>query len=234
MAVSIVTNKNERLSNCLFIGGLTGFGSTGYLIVSYLVSALSARRIGFIQTKNMPAFTFMDGKKLVTPFELYRRNHLVLMKTEFSFHRNDEAALGKCLSDWIIDRGISEAVLFGSLDCSLKNGDSESVRLLATSAYLPKTKKLKVPLLESGLVVYGPIATMMVNFEIRRFPAAAVLTYDAPYRPDFKSASDALRKLCAAYNLNLDLSVLEAGEWCIGEERKRQIQSEGLWNGMFV
>jgi predicted ATP-grasp superfamily ATP-dependent carboligase len=75
---------------------------------------------------------------------------------------------------------------------------------------------------------------MMVNFEIRRFPAAAVLTYDAPYRPDFKSASDALRKLCAAYNLNLDLSVLEAGEWCIGEERKRQIQSEGLWNGMFV
>jgi len=230
-----VARKNEKFEDCVFIAGFHGFGGTGYIAVSYLINALSAKRVGFIQTGNMPPFTFMDNKRLVTPFEIYRRERLVFMKSEFSPHRTEESLFGDTLAKWIMRGGFKEAVLIGGLDASLKSDEKPALRVVPTKAYLPKARKLRIPLLESGLIVYGPIAIMMVNFEISDFPAAAVLPYADIAKPDFKAAGEAIRALCDMYSIEVNLSELELEALSLEEEMERRLAQVGkVWNGMYV
>ncbi|MEM2904131.1 MAG: PAC2 family protein [Candidatus Bathyarchaeia archaeon] len=235
MAVRILTNRRERFDDSIFLAGFHGFGGTGYIAVSYLISNLSAKRIGFVQTQTMPPFTFMDGRRLITPFEVYRKERLVFLKTEFSPHRDEEVAFGESVARWVMEKGFKEAVLIGGLDGSLREDGDESPRVIATKAFLTRGRKLEIPLLEPGLVVYGPIATMMVNFEINNFPAAALLCYADVTKPDFKAAGQAVKVLCNMYGLEVDISDLDVEAWSLEEEMERRLaQVEKVLNGMYV
>lgn len=235
MAVRILANKRERFDDSVFVAGFHGFGGTGYIAVSYLVNSLSAKRIGFVQTQIMPPFTFMDGRRLITPFELYRKGRLVFLKTEFSPHREEEIAFGESVATWVMESRFKEAVLLGGLDASLRGEGDDSARVIATRAFLKKGRRLNVRLLEPGLVVYGPIATMMVNFEISNFPAAAVLCYADVMKPDFKAAGQAIRMLCNMHGLQVDVSDLDIEAWSLEEEMERRLaQVEKVLNGMYV
>jgi len=235
VAVRILASKREKFDDSVFIAGFHGFGGTGYIAVSYLINNLSAKRIGFIQTENMPPFTFMDGRRLITPFELHRKERLVFLKTEFSPHRTEEVAFGERIARWVMENRFKEAVLIGGLDGSLREDGAASSRVIATRAFLRKGCRLKMPLLEPGLVVYGPIATMMVNFEIGNFPAAALLCYADVSKPDFKAAGRAIRLLCDMYSLQVDVADLDVEAWSLEEEMERRLaQVEKVLNGMYV
>ncbi|MEM4251751.1 MAG: PAC2 family protein, partial [Candidatus Bathyarchaeia archaeon] len=54
-----------------FITGFHGIGETGYIATSFLVHALHAKRIGFIEVEHPPPFVNSTNETLVTPFEIY-------------------------------------------------------------------------------------------------------------------------------------------------------------------
>src|SRR5205809_513747 len=173
----LVDSKNLRGST--LVTGFHGVGQTGYIATSYMIHALKAERIGFIDVSNPPPWVGTAEGGLVTPFEVYRRGKTVLVKLEFSPHRSEEAEFAKSISDWAIGQKFKDAILIGGLDSAYKQA-KEDFCVVPTGAYLDRAKLFKAPILEPGLLVYGPLAIMLNEFEIHDFPAVAVLPYAEP------------------------------------------------------
>jgi len=197
-----------KFKDCTLLAGFHGIGETGYIAVSYIVHALKARRVGFIRTANLPAFVTTTRNGLLTPFEIYRRGNLVMVKLEFPPHRNEEAEMARTMASWAVEEKLKEALLVGGLDVGFKNGRHES-RIVPTRACMCKAKEFAIPLLEQGLYVYGPLAIMLSEFEASNFPAIAILPYAESSRSDPRAASIAVRAVAKACKLKIDVSDLE-------------------------
>src|SRR5947199_114502 len=128
-----------------------------------MIHALKAERIGFIDVSNPPPWVGTAEGGLVTPFEVYRRGKTVLVKLEFSPHRSEEAEFAKSISDWAIGQKFKDAILIGGLDSAYKQA-KEDFCVVPTGAYLDRAKLFKAPILEPGLLVYGPLAIMLNDF----------------------------------------------------------------------
>ena len=126
--------KATNLRNCTLVTGFHGVGETGYISVSYLVHALNAQRIGFVDVAHPPPFIATSETGLVTPFEIYKAGKTVLVKLEFSPHRLEEAEFAKSIAHWAMDNKFRDAVLIGGLDASLQSG-SDGVRIVPTHTY---------------------------------------------------------------------------------------------------
>lgn len=203
--------------------GFHGIGSTGYVAVSYLVHSLEAKRIGFVDVAHPPPFVSTSEEGLVTPFEVYRKGKLVFVKLEFAPHRSEEAELAKALARWAINEKFRDAVLIGGLDSSLRSG-KEDVRIVPTRAYLSRKSSFKYPPLEPGLFVYGELAVMLSEFEMRNFPAIAILPYASATTADPSAAAIAVRAICRAYGVKVDVSDLEDGAKEIEEELEKRMK----------
>jgi uncharacterized protein len=226
--------KGKDFRNCTLITGFHGIGETGYIAVSYLVHALKSKRIGFIEVSRPPPFVTTYEHGIVTPFEIYRKNDIVLVKLEFSPHRSEESEFVKELAKWVVKKRFKDAILIGGLDESFKSGNSD-MRIVPTKAYLPKAKYFDSPLLEPGLFVYGPLAIMLSEFEMRNFPAMAVLPYASPNRADPRAAAIAIKKISKVYMLNVDTSELEKdAEEIENEVNKRVKQAERSFGSMYM
>src|SRR6184192_4406239 len=201
----LVDSKNLRGST--LVTGFHGVGQTGYIATSYMIHALKAERIGFIDVSNPPPWVGTAEGGLVTPFEVYRRGKTVLVKLEFSPHRSEEAEFAKVLANWAVKGKFKDAILIGGLDSSFRNNNDEFC-VVPTGAYIDRAKVFKAPILEPGLLVYGPLAVMLSEFEIHDFPAIAVLPYAEPARADPAAAALAIKKISKAYNFNVEVSDL--------------------------
>jgi predicted ATP-grasp superfamily ATP-dependent carboligase len=215
--------KSTNLRNSTLITGFHGVGETGYISVSYLVHALNAQRIGFIDVAHPPPFIATSESGLVTPFEIYKAGKIVLVKLEFSPHRTEEAEFAKSISHWVMNSKFKDAVLIGGLDGSLQSG-SDGVRIVPTHGYPIGTKKMKHRLLEAGLFVYGPLAVMLGEFEKKNFPAIAILPYASANHADPKAAATAIKTVSKAYGLKVDVKDLEYDAKDIEEELDKRIQ----------
>ena len=222
--------RTANLRNCTLITGFHGVGETGYISVSYLVHALNAKRIGFVDVAHPPPFIATSETGLVTPFEVYRARSIVLVKLEFSPHRTEESEFAKTLAQWVMDNKFKDAVMIGGLDASLQSG-SDGVRIVPTARYPPK---IKHPTLEPGLFVYGPLAIMLGEFEKQNFPAIAVLPYASADHADPKAAATAIKAVSKAYGLRVDVKDLEYDAADIEEEiDKRLEQTAKSLRGMY-
>lgn len=172
-----------------------------------MIHALKADRIGFVDVSNPPPWVGTAEGGLVTPFEVYQKRKTVLVKLEFSPHRSEEAEFAKTLSNWAIEQKFKDAILIGGLDSAYKQS-KEDFCIVPTGAYLQNAKKFNAPVLEPGLLVYGPLATMLNEFEIHDFPAIAVLPYAEPARADPAAAALAIRKISKVYNFNVEVTDL--------------------------
>jgi predicted ATP-grasp superfamily ATP-dependent carboligase len=215
--------RAKNLRNCTLITGFHGVGETGYISVSFLVHALKADRIGFVDVAHPPPFVATSESGLVTPFEIYKADKFVLVKLEFSPHRSEEAEFARTLANWVVDNGFKDAVLIGGLDGSLKSGP-DGVRIVFTQSYPLKSKKVKHPPLEAGLFVYGPLAVMLGEFEKRSFPAIAVLPYASANHADPKAAATAIKSIAKSYRLKVDVKDLEYDAKDIEEEIDKRLQ----------
>ena len=215
--------KTTNLRNCTLVTGFHGVGETGYISVSYLVHALNARRIGFVDVAHPPPFIATSELGLVTPFEIYKAGKIVLVKLEFSPHRTEEAEFAKSIAHWVMNNKFRDAVLIGGLDGTLQSG-SDKVRVVPTRTYPISTKKMKHPMLEAGLFVYGPLAVMLGEFEKRSFPAVAILPYASANHADPKAAATAIRTVSRAYGLKVDVKDLEYDAKDIEEELDKRLQ----------
>jgi predicted ATP-grasp superfamily ATP-dependent carboligase len=215
--------RATNLRNCTLITGFHGVGETGYISVSYLVHALNAKRIGFIDVAHPPPFIATSESGLVTPFEVYRAGKFVLVKLEFSPHRTEESEFAKTLAHWVMNNKFRDAVMVGGLDASLQSG-SDGIRVVPTTNYSLKKMKLKHPMLEPGLFVYGPLAVMLGEFEKQGFPAVAVLPYASADHADPKAAATAIKTVSKSYGLKVDVKDLEYDAADIEEEIDRRLQ----------
>jgi uncharacterized protein len=215
--------KASNLRNCTLITGFHGVGETGYISVSYLVQALKAERIGFVDVAHPPPFVATSETGLVTPFEVYKAGKVVLVKLEFSPHRSEEAEFAKTLARWTMDNKFKDAVLIGGLDASLKSGP-DGVRVVPTHSFSLKAMKIKHPTLEAGLFVYGPLAVMLAEFEKKDFPALAVLPYASANHADPKAAATAIESISRAYRLKVDVKDLEYDAKDIEEEIDKRLE----------
>jgi len=197
-----------KFKNCTLLAGFHGIGETGYIAISYIVNALRAKRVGFIRTTNSPAFVTTTRNGLLTPFEIYRKENLVMAKLEFPPHRNEENEIARTMSAWAVEERFKATLLLGGLDVGFKNGRYES-RVVPTRAYLEESKKLGIPLLEQGLYVFGPLAIMLAEFEASNFPAVAILPYADSSRSDPRAASIAVRTVAGICKLKINVSDLE-------------------------
>jgi len=232
MSIRLLVPKGG-FRNCILITGFHGIGVTGYIAISHLISVLKAKKIGYIETEYSPPLVFMDGKQLVTPFEIYRSNKFVLVKSEFPPYKKDEVNLAKALVDWTLEERFREAILIGGLDDSFKTKDDDSLRIAPTNAYLPKASTFNADFLESGLHVAGPLAVMLAKYEMHNFPAVAILPYAAS-RPDPRAAAVAIKKICDVYRLNVDVSSLVQHAEEIEKELEERRRTQNNYPGMFV
>lgn len=215
--------RPTHLRNCTLITGFHGVGETGYISVSYLVHALNAKRIGFVDVAHPPPFIATSEDGLVTPFEVYKSGRVVMVKLEFSPHRTEESEFAKTLAQWVMNNKFKDAVMIGGLDASLQS-ESDVIRIVPTARYPLKNVKMKHPTLEPGLFVYGPLAIMLGEFEKQNFPAVAILPYASADHADPKAAATAIKALSKAYKLKVDVKDLEYDAADIEEEIDRRLQ----------
>jgi len=219
MGIRLVIDKG-KFKNCTLITGFHGYGQTGYIATSFLVHALGAKRIGYVEVDHPPPFVATSEKGLITPFEIYGKEKLVVVKLEFSPHRTEEAEFAKVLASWSIEEKFKQAILIGGLDSSLKTSEHQ-LRIVPTQAYLAKQRNLNAPALEPGLFIFGPLAIMLSEYEMRNFPAVAILPYASPDIADPRAAAIAIRYVSKAHKLNVDVSQLEK------DARQIEVEVEG-------
>ena len=232
MSINLI-KKTQSFRGYTFITGFHGIGETGYISVSYIIQVLNASRIGFIEVSKPPPFITASESGLITPFELYRRGKIVLLKLEFPPNKSEETQMLKTISSWVVQKQFKEAVLIGGLDSSFKTEDEEP-KIVPTSAYYVK-KKIKNPILDHGLFVFGPLAILLGEFEMRNFPAVAVLPYAELNRADPGAAAEAIKTISNICKLKINTQDLEKDAKEIEEEvNKKVAQARESLKGMYI
>jgi len=200
--------KAGDLKGCILVTGFHGIGATGYIAVKHLVTSLKAELIGYIETTRTPPFVSVEEGRLNLPFQLYRHGKLVFVLTEVPPHPRERIEFSRALADWAIKNSFDSAYLIGGLDSRLKEREEDRMRCAATTAFI-KRWKADVALLEKGLFVIGPLATMLTHFEIMGFPAIALLPYANPARPDPLAAAVAIEYLNKVFGIEVDVDPLK-------------------------
>jgi uncharacterized protein len=197
-------DDKEEIRNCYFLTGFHGVGLTGYITVNHIVKSLHARPIGYVETQHQPALVSIADERISFPFELLRHDDIIILFPRVQPKRSEVGEFAREVVRWVTANEIKEAVLVGGLDNRFKEG-AESIRCVPTRPSLDKAKALKIPLLEESLFVTGPLALMLAYFEMKAFPAIALLPYSERGRPDPRAASLAVKQINDLFSLNIDV-----------------------------
>jgi predicted ATP-grasp superfamily ATP-dependent carboligase len=216
----IVTDEKE-FNDCIFVTGFHGIGATGYWTIRFLVRELKAKRIGFIDTTYSAPFISLYNGKLITPFEFYKWRNMVFFKAEAPPYGVSEVKFFRRLGNWVLRSGFKEAVLIGGLDINLKV-DLTDYRYASTSTFNPYGELVEAQKLEDEQVIVGPVAILLNYFEVKRFPAYAILAYSSTDRVDPRAAATAVSLLKKLYKFEVDITPLIKGAEAIESELARR------------
>lgn len=219
------------LRDKIFITGFQGIGFAGYIAVSHLVKQLKAEPIGYILSDMLPPLVSMDEGKLSLPYTIYLADDVLILVPEVVPDQRERGLLLRRISSWIKANGIREVVLFGGLMNEFKKDETDLARIAYTSKYDIKSRAdILPPQIEKGLLVVGPIATLMAFFEAYDLPALSILSYVDPNRPDPMGAANAIKVFSKIYGKNIDTEELEKDarkiEQEISEAEKKKLMQE--------
>jgi uncharacterized protein len=212
----------QGLNARALIAGFHGIGATGYWTVKFLIQELKATRVCYIDSEFAPAVSSTVKNEISTPYEIYGVGDIVLLRAEVPPLRENENRFFRELSQLIIGSGIQEVTLIGGLDESLRADDSAKYRLVLTDAMKAGEhgRGLEAePILEEGRMIVGPVATMLNAFQMRGFPAIAVLSYSNTERIDPRAAASAVEFIAKRYSLQVNIDPLIKG----AEELEREL-----------
>jgi len=238
----IVKAENfDPTGKILITGFHSALGETGYIVIRHLVKQEEVEPIGCIMSPLMPPHVFLGDGRLLFPIELYcMENRFILLFTRLQPHRAEWVPFAAAVADWAVERKLEEAILVGGLDIQFST-NGEGFRCAPTTAYRPKAEQLKLPFLEEGRGIYGPLALLLAHFEIRDFPALAILPFAQRGRPDPRAAGLAVDILNRLYGLKISNAELlrdaEEIEKEIQQLMERQREREAFERdrgGMFV
>ena len=239
MSISINIKSQRSYKGYTFITGFHGIGVTGYITTRHIVETLGASYIGYVESELNPSFVGMDEERLVFPFEFYEYKDIILLMCRFQPHRLEQKAFSKVIAEWVVNSGFKQAVLVGGLDNRFQQEDDNIVRCIHTKRYSLKSDELGVQTLEKGLFVTGPLALMLMYFEINNFPGIALLPYAEQGRPDPRAASNAIKVINKICGLEINTEQLLSDAETIEKELREVIEQQEVRDtegnkGMYV
>lgn len=215
-----------RLRNdWVVITGFPGFGYVGTIATRYIVTQLSAEKIGNIITKYMPDFIALDDYGILTPYELFMSyNHgLIILVNNAAPASVERVAFAKAVIKWAKSLGVREFVLVGGLNSKFKEGN-EKLRWLKTSV---SSRELPEPRFHKGLYVVGPLAILFLTLEVEKVPTVMILPYTDPDKFDPRAAAVFIEKLNELLGLNIGIQglmeysrIVEEAEMLLSETLK--------------
>jgi uncharacterized protein len=237
----ILHEPDVKLKNRILVSGFhSALGETGYIVLRHLAGQEQAKPIGCIMSPLVPPHVFIGGERLLMPIELYEYgDRFILLFTRLQPHRAEWAPFTETIANWCVDMELKEAVLLGGLDMQFAEGDTQ-YRSAFTSTYRETANKFELPVLEEGRGIYGPLALLLANFQIRNFPAVAILPYAERGRPDPRAASVAIDVFSTLYDLDIKTEELMADAEAIEKEikqlleRQQERENDRGAGGMFV
>lgn len=189
------------------ITGFHGIGSTGYLAINHLIRTLKPERIAIFETDYLSPISSMSSGKIITPFEIYKKNNLAFLRFAVPPLQGRELVFLRNVCEIIIEKNFKELILLGGLDSQLKK-DNSTFRYVKTSSYeLPKSLT-NYKSLEDDRIIIGPVAQMLNFMEIRNFPTLALLPFATSTRLDPRAASEVIRILSSMFDINVELESL--------------------------
>jgi uncharacterized protein len=223
----IMREPDVKLKGKILVSGFhSALGETGYIVLRHLANQEKVRSIGCIMSPLVPPHVFIGGDRLLMPIELYEYDdRFILLFTRLQPHRAEWAPFTEAVANWSVENGLKEAVLLGGLDQQFAEGEDQ-YRSAFTSAYRKTADKHELPVLEKGRGIYGPLALLLVNYEIRDFPALAILPYAERGRPDPRAASVAIGVLNQLYDLGIGTDELMADAEVIEKEIKQLLERQ--------
>lgn len=237
----ILQEPDAKLKGKILVSGFhSALGETGYIVLRHLAAQEEARPIGCIMSPLVPPHVFIGGDRLLMPIEIYEYgNRFILLFTRLQPHRAEWAPFTEAVANWVVDMEFKEAVLLGGLDMQFAEDESR-YRSAFTSAFRESAQKHELPVLEEGRGIYGPLALLLANFEIRKFPAVALLPYAERGRPDPRAASVAVEVFNKLYELDINTEDLMVDAEAIEQEikqlleRQQERENDRGAGGMFV
>ena len=204
--VEFILDETQDFNGCTLLNGWHGIGECGFISMSHIVDNLKAERIGFIITENMPQFITIKNEKITFPFEIYRKDNVVVILPIFEPIKSEHLKFTKTIVEWSIQEGFKQAILVGGLDKRLQ--DDNNLKAIYTKAFLKEYPETKIPILDEGLYVTGPKAYMLMFYELKNFPAISLLPYAERSRPDPVAASNAVEQINRILNIEVNVKEL--------------------------
>lgn len=236
----IIKDKDFDPKGKVLIGGFhSALGECGYILVRHLVAQEGAKPIGYIMSPLVPPHVFFGNGRLLLPIELYSYDRFILLFTRLQPHRAEWTPFTVAIAEWAVKHELKEALLLGGLDIQFATDDSK-FRCAPTTTYRKKAEEKELPILEDGRGIYGLLALLLASFEIRDFPAVALLPYSQRGRPDPRAASIAIEVLNKLYDLEVSVEELMRDADTIEKEikqlleRQREPEPERDLGGMFA
>lgn len=178
-----------------------------------------------METDQIPSFVSLENNRLSLPFEFFKFDNFVFFIAKIQPAQSELNEITKKLANWVMDNKLSESILIGGLDGKLKEDENINFKIVPTKSF----SKIELPgsPLDKGLFVTGPLALMLIYFEMQNFPACAILPYCERERPDPRAAAVAIQAICSIYpDLIVDVEKLHGDAKKIEEEIDLILQQE--------
>ena len=111
--MEFIFEKEQDFEGCVLLNGWHGIGECGFISLSHLVENLDAERIGFIITENIPQFITIKNEKITFPFEIYRKDDVVVILPIFEPIKSDHLRFTKTIVEWSIQENFKYSILIG-------------------------------------------------------------------------------------------------------------------------
>jgi uncharacterized protein len=198
----------RRNGELYLVTGFPGFGAVGYIATKYIVEALKLKRIGYVITKYMPDVVSIEGERSFSfPHEIYSKegSGLVVLVNSVVPNIHERIEFAETIVRWSIENRISEMLLIGGLDPSVRRSQEDLLRWTGNKW---GKRELKEPVMDKGLIIVGPLAIILMFTEILGQPAIVILPYAERERPDPRAASIAVKKISEILGMEIDVQDL--------------------------
>lgn len=232
MVIKIIIEEEEKInySESVFLTGFHGLGWTGYIAIRHVIKTTGVNRIGYILGDMMPDIISIEEERLTLPYEFHKYKNFIIFQPPFQpilleqYKIAEQQKIIQKLAEWIVESNLKEAILLGGLDSRFQK-NSEQLRILSTRAFR-RVKEFKIPFLERGLLVRGPLALLLTHLEMLNFPALVILPYASADRPDPAAAAVAIDFLNKHYQLGISTSQLQTDALKIENEIAEILRQE--------
>jgi uncharacterized protein len=229
----VILEDEEKLKQAkFFLTGFQGLGSVGYIAIKHIIDELKATRVGVLKSKAAPPFIYLEKESIVLPFELYSHNNILIFLPRLPPYRHTETEFAESLIEWVMNVGhIELAILVGGVDQNLKTEDDSDVKYVPTKSF-PRSDKIDLAenMLSSGLMIQGPLAVMLGNLDLKKFPALGILAFADRERPDPKGAAAAIEIINKLINIECSVQELVSSDDVFDSEIKKFPTNDELDN----